>query len=187
MFMLILSIQEYKHVQMVYSTGYTPNILYSEYVYLSPRYTEAYMKMAEELFKKDGTGDPLSFFWGWVKNPYLDFYALKGIRNKVGLFIEVPENRVVVSDYDMYCAYLDEEVSHLTLENHGQCLQGVFKKISPSNIISVVDLKDLMKLYRKGHTSLSELYNLSRVKDIKYRTDIFSLPDYSFNLGLVSM
>ena len=101
MFMLILSIQEYKHVQMVYSTGYTPNILYSEYTYLSPRYTESYMKMAEELFKKDGTGNPLSFFWGWVKNPYLDFYALKGTKDKVGLFVEVPENRVLVSDLSL--------------------------------------------------------------------------------------
>ena len=182
MFMLILSVQSFKHIQMVYSSGYTPDLYKSDYVFLSPRYMLAYNFMAKELYKKDSSGLYNSFFWGWVKNPYLDFYRFKKTSDLVGVFIEIPDNRVVVSNYDEYCAYLEEEVDTLSLKSDGACLQGVFRKIKPAEIKSIIKLDTLLRLYRNEVTDLESLYKQSLNKDIKVYTDTFSLPDYSFVL-----
>ena len=60
--MLILTIQDLKHIEMVYSTGYTPDPLKSEYIFLSTRYTKAYNLMMEKLYQKDPSGKVESFF-----------------------------------------------------------------------------------------------------------------------------
>ena len=179
MFMLILTIQKYKHMQMVYSSGYTPELSHSEYAFLSPRYTEAYMKMAEELYKKNPTSNPTSFYWGWAKNPYLDFYKYKERGNLVGAFVEVPKRKVVVSDYDGYCAYIEEESDTLDLGNiNGECLQAIFNRVSPSNIKSVVNLNTLYWYYQQGVTDIKSLYQFTKGKDIRYSLDTFILPDF---------
>lgn len=180
--MLILSIQYKKHIQMVYSSGYTPDINKSEYIHLSPQYSFAYNIMASKLYDKDNTGYYGSFWWGWVKNPYLDFYRIKNVKSRVGVFLNVPDDKVVVSNYDLYCEYLEERTEKLQLSKEGDCLQGVFRKICPSNILSVVELKDLISLYDRGVESIEKLYSASHSKDISSYMDVFSLPDYSMQL-----
>lgn len=179
MSMLILTVQKYKHIQMVYSSGYTPDLRQSEYVFLSPRYTKAYEVMAEELLKKDSTGYPLSFFWGWAKNPYLDFYRYKDRKDLVGVFVEVSKKKLVLSDYDKYCAYLEEESNILDLSNlNGDCLQAIFRDLTPVNIKSVVSLNSLYWYYLQGYTDIRSLYSVSKSKDIRYSLDTFILPDF---------
>lgn len=183
--MLILTIQDLKHIEMVYSTGYTPDPLKSEYIFLSTRYTKAYNLMMEKLYQKDPSGKVESFFWGWVKNPYLPFYKWKNLSNKVGVFLDIPEDKVVISDYDSYCEYLDEEVNELSLTGTQECLQGVFRRIRPCNIKSIVPADYLLSLYKKGITDLNNLYLFSSTKDmsgaIERNTDVF-LSNQSFQL-----
>ena len=180
--MLILSVQYKKHIQMVYSSGYTPDANRSEYIHLSPQYSFAYNTMASRLYEKDKEGNYNSFWWGWVKNPYLDFYRLKGVRSRVGVFLNIPDDKVIVSDYDLYCDFLEERTKSLHLVDEGDCLQGVFRSINPNNILSVVELKDLIGFYDQGVRSVKSLYSLSYSKDISSYMDVFSLPDYSMKL-----
>lgn len=164
--MLVLTIQDIKNAEMLYTTGYTPNLLKSEYPFLAPRYARGYDFMMKKLYEKDPFGKVESFYWGWVKNPYLPFHRFKHIENKVGIFLDVPPSKIVISDYDKYCEYLEDETPELVLEGDNDCLQGVFRRIQIQNIRSVIPAKNLLQLYDNGIEDIMKLYINSKNKDI---------------------
>lgn len=195
MCMLLLTVQKYKRISELYTGSYQPDFLKSRFSCLSPLHTRAYYKILDNLSKKTNryyTRGKDSCFWGWLGyNPYLSFFQqpVKDAKDNryYGVFVNVPENAVVVSDYDKFTAYIngyskDEDYLCEYTEDKQHCYQGSFWGINKRDIAYIVDLSELVKMQKKGVNSVEDLYLHSLVhnKDESHRFDIsidsFDLP-----------
>lgn len=153
--MLVLTVQKFKHLRKMYNNMYKPNITKSDYAYLSPRYTKAYKTVLDRLADKtdfDYVDGLDSCIWGWVKNPYLDFYKnLNMLYDKndklYAVFCEIDERDMVLSDYDKFTNYTEgiSDDTNFIIESFSEskCIQCSFWNLSPKNIKLVIDLDRL--------------------------------------------
>lgn len=168
--MLVLTIQRRDIVGKILNGTYHVNLWQSPYVYQSIRFTEGYNKILNELERKTKTSliDGESCYWGWVKNPYIDFFNY----NKdeyVALFVDIPKSEMVFSDYDKYTDYVLENsnetdfiVESITDSVPSDCVQCSFLSLDPSNIKLTVPLSML----NKGCKSVSDMYHAASCRYI---------------------
>lgn len=170
--MLVLTVQSYRNIQKIYNESYIPDLRKSRYAYLSTRYLRGYMYNIESLSKKTGIGYRYgldSCMWGWVKNPYLPFYYNSGnipFKDRMyAVFFELNESESVLSDYDKYCRYVENESNEnffIDSVDQADCVQCCFWGINPKNIKLIVELDKL-----RG-TNISEMLNCNKLNDSKF-------------------
>ena len=139
--MLVLTVQSYRNIQKIYNESYIPDLRKSRYAYLSTRYLRGYMYNIESLSKKTGISYRYgldSCMWGWVKNPYLPFYYNSGnipFKDRMyAVFFEIDESESVLSDYDKYCRYVENESNEnffIDSVDQADCVQCCFWGINP--------------------------------------------------------
>lgn len=176
--MMVLTVQDYSVVKEILSGIYTPNFLKSSYACSSGRFSRAYLRVLTELSKKTGRDFQYGVdtcMWGWVNYPYLPLHKKNGFRRyskrKYAIFVEIPENQMVFSDYDSYCNYVEGSCSvNFMLDEFFQqffdYVQCSFWNINPLCIKSIVDLDNLEKGY-----SVEELYERNKLNDVSYLFD----------------
>lgn len=165
--MLIMSVQKEKRLDSIISGTYKPNLYKSRYGCMSIRYTKGYNKIKRLLSKKLGivTETSTSTYWGWAKCPYIKFHCNVNVAPEelVVLFLEIPESQCVLSDYDKYCDYVNEDSNSMDfiLENindkNALCVQANFLSIKKENILLTIPYESIAKYQEKGYT-ISELY-----------------------------
>lgn len=156
--MLVLTVQKESVVQMIKSGMYYPNFWLSEFSCMTTRFTEAYKYLRDALSKKIGKSYLESDFcmWGWVANPFVLFHTVQvDWQNMVALFLDIPEDGVVFSDYDMFTSYVwgesndgsfvIEDFPEAMQEVDKRCVQCVFDTIRPSDIVYEVNLGSLLE------------------------------------------
>lgn len=168
--MMVLTVQRYKRIQQMYRNSYNPDFSKSRFATLSPRYTRCYKTILKRLAEKtdryyiDGLD---TCMWGWVRNAYLDFYT-KSIfpSNKYlskqdryyAVFCDIPEEEMVLTDYDKYCNYVEGISNNLDFFvedfTKSECIQCSFWNLSPDRIRLIIDVDNL-----KSNNLLNELCN----------------------------
>lgn len=177
--MMVLSVQEYPVVKGILDRSYSPNFIESSYACSSIRFTKAYFKILLELSKKTGREFRYGFdscMWGWVNVPFLPLHRKNGFKGyskrKYAIFVEVPEQELVFSEYNLFCDYVNEQKDYdgFILDNffyqffdHVQCS---FWNIDPARIHLIVDIDCLEKGY-----SVEELYEGNKLNDVSYLFD----------------
>lgn len=167
--MLVLTIQRKEILEKILNNSYNVNIWKSPYAFQSVRFTEGYSIILDKLQEKIGAPmlEGESCYWGWIKNPYIDFFA-KDADDYVALFVDVPENQMVFSDYDKYTDYVLEESTDkdfiLTSDKvrSSSCIQCSFWNLRPENIKLSVPLSML----NRDSKSVSEMYHLASYRCI---------------------
>lgn len=171
--MMVLTVQRFKFLQQIYRGEYVPNISKSPYAYLSPRYTRGYDIVLSELSRKTGRyymSGVDSCMWGWVRNPYIDFYTFnrgKSPEDKLyAVFCNVREEDMVMSDYDRFMDYVNGDVNRpdFILDDFvkGECIQCSFWNLSSKNITLIVDLDNI-----KTGNFVSDMYD-ERMNDRRF-------------------
>lgn len=165
--MLVMSVQKEKRLDSIISGTYKPNLYKSRYGCMSIRFTKGYNKIKRVLSKKTGIvmDSSSSTYWGWAKCPYVKFHRNVNVTPEelVVLFMEIPESQCVLSDYDKYCDYVNEESNNMDfiLEDlngdDAQCVQVNFLSIKKENILLTIPYTSIAKYSEKGYT-ISELY-----------------------------
>lgn len=160
--MLVLTIQRKEILEKILNKTYHVNLWQSPFAYQSIRFTEGYNIILNKL--QDKAGVPLlegeSCFWGWVKNPYIDFFAYDKDKY-VALFVDIPKSQLVLSDYDKYTDYVLENSydNDFILDSSKplpECVQCSFLHLKPENIKLTVPLDML----NKDSKSVTEMYHL---------------------------
>lgn len=166
--MLVLTIQRKDIVGKILNNTYHVNLWQSPYVYQSIRFTEGYNKILYELEKRNKTSlmDGESCYWGWVKNPYIDFFSYDK-DNYIALFVDVPESEMVFSDYDKYTDYVLENSNEKDFilsskDSKADCIQCSFLYLNPENIKLTVPLNML----NKNCKSVIEMYRAASYRYI---------------------
>lgn len=176
--MMVLTIQRYKHIQKMYRNSYIPDFSKSRFAYLSPRYTKCYKTILKQLAEKtdryyiDGLD---TCMWGWVRNAYLDFYNkslfpsnkyLKKQDRYYAVFCDIPEDEMVLTDYDKYCDYLEGNTNSLDFFvkdfSKSECIQCSFWDLSPDKIKLIIDVDNL-----KSNNFINEIFN-ERLNDKRF-------------------
>lgn len=171
--MIILSIQRKEIADIMRSGNYRASLWESSYAFLSPRFTEGYNIINNAVRKRSGKiySEDESCIWGWVLNPFIDFFTFNGYLNPneyVALFIEVPDNEVVISDYDLFNSFVQGDISgedfiisDLSGVPKDSCLQCSFAGVSPNSIKLEVPLTwvegmtgDIESIYSKVSNAL---------------------------------
>lgn len=171
--MLLMTVQKKEIVEKIREGNYKANFWKSDYSCISPRYTKGYMAIKSALEGKLNVSlsESCSPMWAWVGYPYLDFHRLSGGDSKmVAMFIDIPENQIVFSDYDKYCRYIYDEgniedfiipsISGIDLESSETCIQASFLKIEPSQIILTVDFKNFRDVELRSVQGFYNYWNL---------------------------
>ncbi len=176
--MLVLTIQRYKHIQQIYHGSYVPDFTKSSFANLSPRYTRCYKTVLKRLAEKtdryyiEGLD---SCIWGWVRNPYVDFHKKSiSLPNKYlrkqdrlyAMFCDVPEDEMVLTDYDKYCNYVEGNSDSMDFFvkdfRQSECIQCSFWGIEPDNIKLIIDIDNLT-----SGNFINEIYN-ERLNDTRF-------------------
>lgn len=168
--MLVLTVQRYKRIQQIYRNSYVPDFMQSRFATLSPRYTRCYKTILKRLAEKtdreyiDGLD---TCMWGWVRNAYLDFYNnpmylsnkyLKKSEKFYAVFCDIPEDEMVLTDYDKYCEYVEgkRNSTDFFVEDFtkSECIQCSFWNLSSDRIKLIIDMDNL-----KSNNFINEIYN----------------------------
>lgn len=175
--MLVLTVQRYERIKQMYSKeGYTPDFTKSRYAFLSPNHTRGYGKILKELSRKTGKAFRYgvdSCMWGWVKSPYLKFFPTNEGKSEddtlYALVVEVPDEELVLSDYDKFCDYIDGGVHTEFIINDirdADCVQCSFWNIDTSKVQAIINL-DMLRgtkmsdiLLSANNSSNRELFRL---------------------------
>ena len=166
--MLVLTIQRKDIVNKILNNTYHVNLWQSPYVYQSIKFTEGYNKILHELERKTKTPlmDGESCYWGWVKNPYIDFFNYDK-NNYVALFVDIPKSQMIFSDYDKYTDYVLENSTEddfilNSSKDMPSCVQCSFLRLNPMNIKLTVPLDML----NKDCKSITEMYHAASYRYI---------------------
>ena len=175
--MLVLTIQKKEVIDKIYKGSYRVNMWKSEYAFASPRFTKGYNIIKSNLVRKTGsfmlTSD--SCYWGWVCNPFYSFFDLKRMYNEYyAVFVDIPEEELVLSDYDKYTSFVLEEsdsedfMVEEVLPGDTRCIQCSFKELNPEDIVFISDISilsdiegDISSVYLKSALRL-QWFRLSR-------------------------
>lgn len=144
--MLVLTIQDKSVLQMIGDGKYKADFWKCKFSCLSPKFTKGYMVLKSELLRATGkTCDSPIFAWGGT--PFID--SIKGSGDKKALFLEVPENELIFSDYDKFCDFVygtTETVDFILPKKkakekikRGYCVQVCMPYIKPEWVLSSVD------------------------------------------------
>lgn len=153
--MLVLTVQRNERIKQMFTEGYTPDFSKSRYAFLSPNHTRGYAEVLKELSKKtdkDFRYGVDSCFWGWVKNPYYDFYpSNEGKSEEDTLFaivLDVPDEELVLSDYDKFCNFIERGGDRNFIIDRvegADCIQCSFWNIDTSRVQAIINLDMLRK------------------------------------------
>ena len=148
--MLVATVQRYNHLV---DSCYSPNILKNRFARMNKKCMKGYFEMFDMLSSEGGTKirGVDSGYWCWVDNPYLALhvqYDSEEYAKRLFLCVyDVPEDKIVVSDYDKWCLYMDNKVDCLgscicsTKDiGTGRCLQGVCWDLDLESAICVCPL-----------------------------------------------
>lgn len=143
--MRVVTFQKTKRLIEILKGAYTPKVYKSSFVGLGGRFKEGYDFMSSKL-GVDGKND--SYYWVWVKNPFLGFYRSKEFVEDgyVCMLLDVEDSRVLLSDYDKYQSLVQEDSTDdfstcLNIEDEAwTCVQGVISDIKAEDIIAVCPL-----------------------------------------------
>ena len=166
--MLILTFQRKELLGKIYSGSYSANIWKSAYAHSSIRFTKGYNKILKSISNKTELGllPEDSCMWGWVSNPYTKLFFPKD--SFVAIFMEIPESKLVYSDYDKFTDYIHGDSSNddfilddLTSVSEEGCIQCSFMSIKPENICLVTEIDTLPSL--EGNVGEIYLKTLARI------------------------
>lgn len=170
--MLVLSIQRDDVIRKIYRREYKPQLLRSRYAMLNSGFSTAYMYIYLTLtdFKGIKESGYSGFYWGWLQNPYFKMHTFDYVMSKcrmVGVFLDVPDDCVVVSDYDRYMEYVEgtvEDFPEVDMKDvsRNACLQVSFLDFNPSSVRCVVPFSRLLKSKEK---TIKGIYEEVRLDD----------------------
>lgn len=170
--MLALTIQD----RRVFEEGYSPKFLKSPFVRMDGGYLSGYSKMFKVL--QGRVSRPKyhlvdSFYWFWLKNPYLKFHKIQENtagnygKDSVACFLDINPGDVLISDFDKWCEYIEDNkgsFSRCLDVSTSECVQGVGWDLNKDNILSMCRFSDLQSY---DGCSMSELLKVSLENDIK--------------------
>ena len=157
--MLVLTIQKQKVVEKICKGEYSANYWMSDFAFQSVRFAMGYSMVKEKLSEKTGSDylESDTPYWGWVLNPYFDFFKVKSCFGKYScMFVEVPKEELVFSDYDLYTDFVlgNSDDCNFFLESipygSNKCVQCSFMNLSKDRVKAVVPLDKLESC--KGET-----------------------------------
>lgn len=167
--MVVLTVQRKAVARKIFQGSYKSDFLKSDIVYLGGRYLSEYSKFNRSLnMICNRPRDDRELYWGWVYNPFMDFFY--NPEEYMGIFLEVPDERVILSDYDIYTGFCNEDSDFsdyiVTSDKdmpRGSCIQCTFKDFSPENILKVVPFTAL-----KGMRGTAEdiLHNVGLMENL---------------------
>lgn len=174
--MLVLTVQDNSVVQMLNEGKYKADFWKTRLGCLSPRFTKGYNLIRKELRNRVNRSCESPIF-AWGGTPFIE--SVRCGKNKQVLFLEVPENELVFSDYDKFCDYvygISDDADFMlssrrakNLINRGYCVQVSMAYIKPEWVVSTVDFNivnnfegtvdDCYRYYKilKAYFHLSEL------------------------------
>lgn len=174
--MFLMTVQNEKVVKEIMKSKYKPCFWESKFAFQSERFLSAYNLIIEELHKKlkkqKGKTKYDSCMWGWVNKPFIDFHlkhlGKKSNKKLYAIFCNIPEKKMVFSDFDKYSDYLDgKTVDSFMVENFEsgdtRCLQCSFEYLLPENISTIIDVEDLKGLEKD---SLDEMWMKTKRKNL---------------------
>lgn len=143
--MLVMTIQKNVVAERILDTVngvYLGDITKSNYAYLSPRYTLGYNNFNVLLNQKRKLWVNCPIF-GWAGSPCVE--SIDYVSNRCAIFLDVPTEYCVFSDYDKYCDYLEgtcrfsecliDEGTALWESAKGSCIQVCMGWIDPKWIL----------------------------------------------------
>ena len=155
--MLILTVQNKSFIDSVIYGNKGYDLFKSNFAFSSPRYLTGYLLMQRMLGKKIKVKDP-EMIWGWACHPYLVLHNNQNlvdsavsdedpvvskdtlpVEQKYAVFLDIDENKCILSDYNTWCKYLNEESDDLYAS---------LKDIDSSNSIQCVFTRDAIKKVR---------------------------------------
>ena len=165
--MLVLTVQKKSIAQKMLSGEYKANFWKSDFACVSPNYTRGYAVLSREVSLVeegyiDGVDSPV---WFWAGIPFLGFYRGYVGEPLVAVFMDVPVERLVFSDYSGFEAYvngssgcMDFMISRCDVRGkirEGCCVQACAGRVSPGNIVMCTAFSELPV---GVDMSVSELY-----------------------------
>lgn len=144
--MLVLTFQDKGVLRKLQKGCYFPSLMKSEYAHASVEFTMGYNKILNELSKIDYSlleGD--SCLWAWVHSPADEMVQLLVSEDKVAIYMDVDEKKVVFSDYDKYTNFVlgDSDDMDFILDDvedidiDGMCIQCSFTPSAIKRIVTV--------------------------------------------------
>ena len=150
--MLVLTVQDKRVLQAVEDGKYKADFWKSRFSCVSPRFTRGYMHLRSELYKETGRLCDIPVF-AWGGAPFVD--SIRGGENKQVLFLEVPDDEMVFSDYDKFCDYIHgstEKVDFMLQRKRakerikrGYCIQVCLPYIKKEWVLSSFDFSLIEK------------------------------------------
>ena len=105
--MLVLTFQDRDTIKKIKKNMYVPKLDNSSYAYNSIEFTMGYKKVLNELRKKDEfLPEDESCLWGWVFSPLEEMILMLRGENKVAVYLDVDESKMVFSDYCVYTSFV---------------------------------------------------------------------------------
>lgn len=105
--MLVLTFQDKNTIKKIKKNIYVPKLDNSSYAYSSIEFTMGYKKVLNELRKKDEfLPEDESCLWGWVFSPSEEMILMLKGENKVAVYLDVDESKMVFSDYCVYTSFV---------------------------------------------------------------------------------
>lgn len=181
--MRVYTVQSADTVSKLYTLSYEPFMSKSNYGFMSIRSMMGYKKMLDELSLKTKRSYIYGIdnvMWGWVSNPYPLLFTNVDKKGKDRLFVvvaDIPEDEMVLSDYDKYCEFLNGEKKVDFFDLESDCIQCCFWGIKPEQIEMVLDLGHISDM----NTPLNNLWVYD--KSYIWNGSKGSEPNYSLAYG----
>lgn len=144
--MLVLTVQDDSVVQKLNEGKYKADFWKTRLGCLSPRFTKGYNLISKEIKRRVNRYCEVPIF-AWGGTPFIE--SIRCGKGKKVLFLEVPEEELVFSDYDKFCDYvygISSDADFMlskkkakSLVSRGYCVQVSTAYIKPEWVVSTVD------------------------------------------------
>lgn len=143
--MLLLSVQKKEIAQKILEGNYHADFWKSDYACLDTNFSKKYAMVSERL-NLTGSDAPI---WAWAGTPFIEFHKAKCVTQVyVCMFLDIPENRIVFSDYDKYCGdsydFFISRKEAIERVRKGDCIQACVGYVKPDDVLLQVDYKNIL-------------------------------------------
>lgn len=146
--MLVLTIQDERVADMMRGGRYKADFWKARFSCLSPRFTRGYEILRKKLMSSKGIWCECPIF-GWCGTPFIE--SIRDSREKKLVFLEIPNEYMVFSDYDKFSDYVvgdSDKVDFLLTEDEakgrvyrGSCVQVAMGYVKPEWVVGVFDFE----------------------------------------------